>query len=261
MYNERPNKRARSAAACARCKHRKQRCDNGIPSCAACQTAGEVCSYENRMYPADYVEALETRLADYERQLRAPRDQQQPQDAHHQQQHTPQTIASTGATVAAAADPVVEHDGDEAGSAFEMLSSTSYLGTSSGFPLARTLQAVIGSPSASFHRPTKVTSMSRANPESPNGTLGSHFIRTYLNKVHVKHLFLSPRRISSLHNLCKELALFARPIIGDRVSARIDYLTIHLIYAIGARYMQLSQNEHYCNPDVCSPCFVFWSEG
>ena len=77
MSNERPNKRARSAAACTRCKHRKQRCDNGIPACGACQLAGEMCSYENRVYPAEYVQGLETRLADLERQVQAQQQQQQ----------------------------------------------------------------------------------------------------------------------------------------------------------------------------------------
>lgn len=241
MSNERPNKRARSAAACTRCKHRKQRCDNGIPVCAACQSAGEACSYENRVYPAEYVQDLEIRLADLERQLQ---EQQQ-------RQRTPHSPI-TGPTTATAADTVVERDNNEAGSAFEMLSSTTYLGTSSGFPLARAVQAVIGSPGASFSRPTKDASMSHARPASPNGAQGMHFISTYLCKVHIKHPFMSPRRISDLHHACQSSALSARSFSGNRVSSRIESFIIHLIYAIGARYMQLSQNEHHCNPDVCA---------
>ena len=108
MSNERPNKRARSAAACTRCKHRKQRCDNGIPACAACQSAGERCAYENRVYPAEYVQDLETRLADLERQLQA---QQQQGDGFHQQQRTPQ-VPITGPTTAAVTDTTLERDND-----------------------------------------------------------------------------------------------------------------------------------------------------
>jgi hypothetical protein len=252
MSNERPNKRARSAAACTRCKHRKQRCDNGIPACAACQSAGEVCSYENRVYPAEYVQGLETRLADFERQQQAT---QQQGNSFDQQQRTPQTPI-TGPTIATADNTTTEHDNDEAGLAFEMLSSTAYLGTSSGFPLARTVQAVIGSPSASFSRPTENASMSHAKPASPNGALGMRFIDTYLSKVHIKHPFMSPRRISDLHRACQSSALSSRPVSGNLVSTRIDSFIIHLIYAIGARYMQLSQNEYLCNSDVCAHCLI-----
>jgi hypothetical protein len=255
MSNERPNKRARSAAACTRCKHRKQRCDNGIPACASCQSAGEVCSYENRVYPAEYVQDLETRLADLERQLRSQHRQQQG-DSFHQQQRTPQTPVTEAATTTAV-DTVVGQDKDEAESAFEMLSSTTYLGTSSGFPLARTVQAVIGSPGISFSRSKKDANMSRAEPVSPNGAQVMHFISTYLRKVHTKHPFMSPRRISELHHACQSSASSARPVDGDRVSTRIDSFIIHLIYAIGARYMQLSQNEYHCNSDVCARQVVF----
>lgn len=250
MSNERPNKRARSAAACTRCKHRKQRCDNGIPACGACQLAGEACLYENRVYSAEYVQGLEARLADLERQVQT-QQQQQRGDNLYQQQRTNQTPFN-GPIIATAADVASEHDNDEAGSAFEMLSSTTYLGTSSGFPLARTVQAVIGSPDASFSRLKKDSNMSHARPASPSGAHGMHFISTYLAKVHIKHPFMSPRRISNLHHVCQSSALSAGPVTGNRVSARIDSFIIHLIYAIGARYMQLSQNEYHCNPDVCA---------
>jgi hypothetical protein len=247
MSNERPNKRARSAAACNRCKHRKQRCDNGMPTCAACHSAGEVCSYENRVYRADYVEALETRLADYERQLQT--SQHRDLDQH---PHAPRTTTSPEATIPVATATIAGYDNSEADSAFEMLSSTSYLGTSSGFPLARTLQTVIDSPGVPFSRSKKDASMSHAKPESPDGALGLQFISTYLRKLHVKHAFMSPRRIYDLHHACQQLASSARSINGAHVSARIDCFTIHLIYAIGARYLQLSQNEYHCNSDVCA---------
>jgi len=253
MSNERPNKRARSAAACTRCKHRKQRCDNGIPACAACQSAGEACSYENRVYPAEYVQDLETRLADLERQLQGQQQQRQllQGDEVHQQQRTPQTPI-TGPATAITADTILERDNNEAGSAFEMLSSTTYLGTSSGFPLARTVQAVIGPPGTSFSWSSKDTSMSHAKPASPNGARGTQFVSTYLGKVHIKHPFMSARRISDLHHACQSSASVARPLSVNRVSTRIDSFIIHLIYAIGARYMQLSQNEYHCNSDVCA---------
>jgi hypothetical protein len=252
MPEERPNKRARSAAACNRCKHRKQRCDNGIPACASCSSAGVACYYENRVYSAGYVEALELRSADLERQLRASQQQHGSSD---QQQRTSQPTVSpattTTTTTATAAATVVHRDHD-ADAAFDMLSATSYLGTSSGFLLARTLQAVIGPPSVSSLGPSKRSVMDRIKPASPDSALGVHLVNTYLRKVHPKHAFIPPRRILDLHHSCQTLASSARPIIEKSVSVRIDYCVLHLVYAIGARYMQLSQNEYHCNSDVCA---------
>jgi hypothetical protein len=249
MAEERPNKRARSAAACNRCKHRKQRCDNGIPTCAACSSAGVACFYENRVYSAAYVEALELRAADLERQLRASQQQHGSSD---QQQPSSHQYMESPATTIATAEATVNTRNHEADAAFDMLSTTSYLGTSSGFPLARTLRAVIGPPDVSSLRPSKRSLVIHTKPASPDSALGVHFVNTYLRKVHPKHAFISPRRIFDLHHSCQTLASSARPISEKSISARIEYFVLHLIYAIGARYMQLSQNEYHCNSDVCA---------
>ncbi|KAK9458586.1 fungal-specific transcription factor domain-containing protein [Lipomyces oligophaga] len=56
---ETSTKRARSIAACNRCKARKQRCDNGFPKCSNCTKAGADCISKELAYPASYVRSLE----------------------------------------------------------------------------------------------------------------------------------------------------------------------------------------------------------
>lgn len=243
MQNERPNKRARNATACTRCKHRKQRCDNDFPACAACSSAGETCHYENRVYRDEHVEMLERRVVDLERQLR--------QSQQHRQDATPGIGSSSTAAVTPAASTFLTPRGDgTTDAAFDMLSSTSYLGASSGFSLARTLQAAIGPSSASPEHVTSGNGPVFSKPASPDNATGLQCIDTYLRKVHPKHAFLPPKRIFDLHRSCQTLASSARPIAGKSTSARIDFFALHLVYAIGARYMQLSQAGFHCNPEV-----------
>ena len=243
MQDERPSKRARNATACTRCKHRKQRCDNDYPACSACSSAGETCHYENRVYRAQHVETLEKRVLDLEHQLR---------QARQQHQNAPPAIGSSAATanVPAVSMAISHHENGEADAAFDMLSSNSYLGTSSGFPLARTLQAAIGPSSISPARPSEKHGPNLVKPASPDNPMGLRFVDTYLRKVHPKHPFLHPRRIYELHRSCQTLASSARPIADSPLPSRIDFLVLHLIYAVGARYMQLSQTGFHCNPEV-----------
>jgi hypothetical protein len=287
MSTERPAKRARSAIACLRCKHRKQRCDNGFPACSPCvsASAGENCSYENNVYPADYVESLSARLAHLERQLQAKHDEDQ---NRHSSSRTIQAATSTENSnqqqLQARSDDTQtqapgttgnESNRDEADTAFDMLSSTStasYLGTSSGFPLARTVQAVI-SPGSHHHaspglphrndsievnatRPRKRVRDWALNAGTPDDSLGSRLVDAYLTKVHPKHLFLQPRHIFRLHESREFVRRAARPLTNKSISARLDFFILHMIYAIGARYLQLSQDQeqYRCNPEASTLC-------
>ncbi|CAK7232464.1 hypothetical protein SBRCBS47491_008280 [Sporothrix bragantina] len=69
-----PERRARVALACQRCKSRKQKCDGVRPSCSKCNTQGATCEYilPSKYMPfgkARYVKALEKRVADLESYL------------------------------------------------------------------------------------------------------------------------------------------------------------------------------------------------
>ncbi|MCJ1299945.1 hypothetical protein MMC08_002739, partial [Hypocenomyce scalaris] len=56
--------------ACARCYHRKSRCDKISPTCSHCKNAGVLCVYNDRFkqptYRRDFVERLEKRLRNAE---------------------------------------------------------------------------------------------------------------------------------------------------------------------------------------------------
>ncbi|KAK9384466.1 fungal-specific transcription factor domain-containing protein [Lipomyces mesembrius] len=69
--DEPPQKRIRSIAACSRCKVRKQRCDNAFPKCTNCKKAGVECVSKEQAYPASYVHQLEDHVQQLENALRA----------------------------------------------------------------------------------------------------------------------------------------------------------------------------------------------
>ncbi|KAK9469155.1 fungal-specific transcription factor domain-containing protein [Lipomyces arxii] len=67
--SEPSSKKVRSIAACNRCKLRKQRCDNAFPKCANCTKAGAECVSKEQAYPASYVHALEEHVQRLEEAL------------------------------------------------------------------------------------------------------------------------------------------------------------------------------------------------
>lgn len=265
----RPAKRARSAIACHRCKHRKQRCDNGYPSCSSCLAAGQTCSYASNVYPSEYVESLDRRLASLERLLAS----QQPQLLHSpspaRSPVTQDNAASSArrhasnvldvdraATVQVRSDNVKdleEHElVDETEAGFDMLSSDSYLGVSSGFSLAKTLRSVIAPASSTFSErassrrdavDSAMATIRPVKPCTPSAYTGARFIRAYLAKVHPKHPFLAPRRIWRMHEAQGHLAKVS--MAGRLVSRkpRLELFNLFMIYAIGARYLQLSSDD------------------
>ncbi|KIW17934.1 hypothetical protein PV08_05129 [Exophiala spinifera] len=270
MSLARPNKRARSAIACRRCKQRKQRCDNGFPACAACVAASATCSYESNVYPEEHVETLRARVADLERQLHTQKQLQ----GHSVATVSPAVDSSSGrpsglqdsqpvAPLDQCADDGYEDPGgedrgeDEANTAFDMLSpGASYLGFSSGFPLARSVHAAIG-PTPLSHRQSSRTDSARnsrpwniasdflpiTRPKSANSLQLSQFLDAYLSKVHPKHMFISSRRLFRLHESREALLHAARPPKRNAVLSRCQFLLLHMVYAIGARYIQLSREQ------------------
>lgn len=241
--SERPTKRARSAVACRRCKHRKQRCDNTFPACAACVSAGETCSYDSKVHPPEYVESLERRVADLEHSLQAAPNHMS--DATRQHEHTPTSTSRNEAPFPPTSNDVAAEE-----TGFDMLSpGSSFLGTSSGYPLAQAVHAVVA------REPTKstraqhqhVTATNVTEARLPNGSLGNKLIQVYFAKVHPKHPFLSSQHIGRLHDQREGL----REKVPDKpLLTRLHSFQLCMVYAIGARYHQLSQNEYSCSPDA-----------
>lgn len=264
---ERPAKRrARSAVACQRCKSRKQRCDNEYPSCSNCLSAGEVCQYGvKQVYPAEYVKSLETRIAELERDRTSSHVQEPTIDGDQVQ-----IIQSTNAS---ATDSPLNNNNQsqnlEVGVGFVAMSPNSYLGTSSGLPLAKLVQSAInfsfvnsghgGRPDVSSaivengqrnngqkQSPTK-ESIPRAS--MPEDQVSDELIRAYLMKVHPKHPFLSRKKILDLSQRRKTLRPAHQLTANQPLHTRLDFAILHLIYAIGARYLQLADEYEYISPD------------
>lgn len=235
MSSANPAKRARSAAACRRCKHRKQRCDNAFPSCSACVFAGESCSYESKIHPPEYVESLEARVAELQHLL----------EFQSQRHQTP--ISHPGSQMNGQDRNDADHQNrgnTNADTAFDMLSSASFFGTSSGFPLVEAVKAVIGPMQRDVRGPSHANHQ-KQEPSTPDDDTGRELVQVYLDKVHPKHPFLSSRRILALHAQREALR---NPSPHRTNDTRSSSFALHMIYAIGARYHQLSQNDQLSTP-------------
>lgn len=70
--SRRSSVRRTNVTACSRCKSRKQRCDQNIPACSACERAGVPCisiDGDGRKVPRSYIKSLEDRVAHLEKCL------------------------------------------------------------------------------------------------------------------------------------------------------------------------------------------------
>lgn len=274
---QRPPKRARSAIACHRCKQRKQRCDNGFPSCTNCIATNHSCSYDTNVYPEHYVRTLESRVANLEAQLAldpAPYDigsEDAVVDGGEEQSGPRQTVADRRDPHGIGTLTVTERLELETG--FVPLSPDSYLGTSSGFPLAKVVQSAcnasflrgvhsgatyVGIAARPDGRADDATSSGAdvephreaAKASMPSRTWGERLVQAYLTKVHPKHPFLSPRRIHQLNERRRTLRPCSESAVGQALEERLDYFILHMVYAIGARYLQLVGDYGHCSPEV-----------
>ncbi|OAL23373.1 hypothetical protein AYO22_06423 [Fonsecaea multimorphosa] len=266
---ERPAKRrARSAVACQRCKGRKQRCDNEFPSCSNCLSAGEPCSYGvKQVYPSEYVRSLENHIAQLEQTLTSV----DPKLAADHLANMNEAAAPRSSRVSA--EPQGPDDGEqntepslELGVGFVALSPNSYLGTSSGFQLAKLVKSAMNVPTLDSHpagesrlRLDRVppSEQTRQHPgsdnpvfaEMPTDEMGEELTSTYLLKVYPKHPFLSKKRVHALNQDRASLMSAHQSQLKEARSSRLDYAILHLVYAIGARYLQLADDNSYPSPE------------
>ncbi|OAL24981.1 hypothetical protein AYO20_10584 [Fonsecaea nubica] len=265
---ERPAKRrARSAVACQRCKGRKQRCDNEFPSCSNCLSAGEPCSYGvKQVYPSEYVRSLENHIAHLEQSLTTV----DPKLAADHLANMNETAAARSSRVSV--EPRGHDDREEnsepsleLGVGFVALSPNSYLGTSSGFQLAKLVKSAMNVPNLGSNsrelcpRPERLaTSEDSRLPlvsenavfaEMPTDEMGEELTSTYLLKVYPKHPFLSKMRVHALNRDRANLMSAHQSQSKQARSRRLDYAILHLVYAIGARYLQLADDNSYPSPE------------
>ncbi|CAK7230265.1 hypothetical protein SBRCBS47491_007528 [Sporothrix bragantina] len=220
----RPTKRPRVLVACQRCKTRRQRCDNNSPACGNCARARTACLYSDRTaYPPSYVKALEERVKELEARQRS--------------------VTSP--------EPQSTPAGDRLVTGMGLLSSCAaaephYFGFSAGLSLAHFVQVALdfGSvTSADVVSLPLLTDRPFANqalhqqcskgavPAAlPSQQTGASYIRAYLQLVHPLYPFLDRRQLWTVHRQAREKANGLDPM---------DAALLHLVYAIGARCLQL----------------------
>jgi hypothetical protein len=224
------------------------------------------------MYPAEYVRSLESQIAQLKdsmatRDLDTAGTGSQQDSAGDKEQHSLRvsTNVSPEQSVDEELEPCLE-----IGVGFVALSPNSYLGTSSGSPLAKLIKSTINVPSkapfrleaagrahtltSSLPAPARQQDLSTAvaQADMPSDEIADKLIEAYFFRVHPKHAFLSRRRVEALNKNRANIRP-AHQLLGHRGPGRLGYVILHLVYAIGARYLQLA-NDHDCpNPEVSIP--------
>ncbi|KAH7217799.1 hypothetical protein DER44DRAFT_817266 [Fusarium oxysporum] len=151
-------------------------------------------------------------------------------------------------------------------------SPDSFLGTSSGYPLTKLLRSEL--PSVDARQSDRTATSHQVNatrrsligvrantgqqPEGdrvsggsdlPSKEVGDKLIEAYHARLHPKHPFLPRRRVRSLQEARFELIPAHKHVRSEGVRSGCDYAKLQLVYVIGARYLQLSNDDdHYSSP-------------
>lgn len=239
------------------------------------------------MYPAEYVKSLELRVAELEQTAcsSAPTIATQTRSQKDTHRRNTQPIAVDSVDSTSTANPELtpeEVDSDlENATGVVALSPDTFLGTSSGFPLATLLRTAVsnsGDPSQIGHSVLK--GLVNPAPDSANvfygnprhdraqvpsikadvsaDKIGEKLIDAYYTKVHPKHPFLSRKRVNALHQARNTLMPASKQPNSVGREDKCNYAVLHLVYAIGARYLQLTNDYDHPSPAV-STCQYFTS--
>ncbi|ORY01752.1 fungal-specific transcription factor domain-domain-containing protein [Clohesyomyces aquaticus] len=264
-------RRVRVALACQRCKGRKQKCDGANPTCKSCMKAGITCVYEPTLrprYPGGkmlYINALEERIAFLEGQLPEYGEDHFANVAHedaryHHRQHHSSAASRVKEDVDEEDSTLVD------GVAYLSLCASGttdaapepfYMGSSSGATIARMIQSSIfraRRPHSSM-RPLDTLrsgSMSSAASSSfapsPVASYNTHpapaqaqrLFSVFFNRLHTRWPILDRSVYESV---------FERQSAHGAMSV-IERSTLHLIYAISARFLQLTKQSADVDPEA-----------
>ncbi|KAJ2990709.1 hypothetical protein NUW58_g2817 [Xylaria curta] len=248
----------RNVSACNRCRLRKNRCDQKLPSCASCEKARVACvGYDpitKREIPRSYVYYLETRVDQLEALLRA---QNIPYPAPDNLEHcsrpgtdggharSPNEGALSMLSEAAEATGVPQsfHTGDESGRPNKIMRTGSatgprYLGSANGVSFARVVFAAVQS-SVGDHRSTSDKAGIRpyrsitGNGDLPGGTsmralfrdLGFQLVELYFEHANPQIPVL--HRVDFMH-------IFEQAYAEEgRVRGPRELYTLNMVFAIG----------------------------
>ncbi|KAM0269865.1 hypothetical protein ACHAQH_009616 [Verticillium albo-atrum] len=282
-------RKSRVALACKRCKRRKQRCDGAHPVCKSCERAGVACLYERTLrpqYPGGkslYINALEERIAFLEARLPAyAEDHFKESSASNQETRSKQDVSITSIPSSSPqglrpsrgsiSDEEPEDHSLVDGVAYLSLCASGttdtapepfYLGSSSGATIARMIQASIfhGSGGRAIaqamtasreHNPGNVLRPTHSIPPAPRSVVSddvSEFpapdqarilFDVFFDRMHTCWPLLD-RQVYAL--------LFTRQYEQGALSI-IQRSIIHLIYAISARFLQLTRKPCGVDPET-----------
>ncbi|KAH7312565.1 fungal-specific transcription factor domain-containing protein [Stachybotrys elegans] len=272
-----PPRKTRVALACKRCKRRKQRCDGAHPVCKSCDRAGTPCIYERTVrpqYPGGktlYINALEERIAFLEARLPAYAEDHfggAPSSSvpSSNGNFRPRLDSSSSHRDSASED--VDHDDRNSiidGVAYLSLCASGttgnapepyYLGSSSGAAIARMIQSSIfrnpgrraiahGIRSAHARQPDPVGTHAASSSISTHSTLAQdssfefphreqarRLFDVFFDRMHTRWPFLDRKAYS---------ALFEAQYTNQGSMPITERSIMHLIYAIAARFLQLTQ--------------------
>ncbi|RKK80229.1 hypothetical protein BFJ69_g4419 [Fusarium oxysporum] len=278
-------RKGRVALACKRCKRRKQRCDGSHPTCKSCERVGTPCIYERTIrpqYPGGktlYINALEERIAFLEARLPdhaqdhfetlAPSSvvDGQDNDAVNTQAY-PESSSSHRGSVSEDLDGYERNsiiDGVAylslcASGTAEATPDPSYLGSSSGAAIARMIQRSI------FHNSrndiTRPSNFPRQSNPSVDPYLESLDPTLHLHPDEPSHGFPFPDEARHLFDIFFDRMHTRWPILDRKKYSELFEVQyqqgalsmtqrsiMHLIYAIAARFEQLTRKPSQVDPE------------
>ncbi|KAH8170052.1 fungal specific transcription factor domain-containing protein [Sarocladium implicatum] len=278
-------RRPRGLVACRRCKVRKQRCDNKFPACSNCKESGEKCTYgAKQAYPAEYVESLERQITRLQEEAASPRQAAVISPTSSASFSRKSTLPNDGAyaTLPQNSTSIRENPSSdlEASAGIVAPSPDAFLGVSSGYPLTKLLRSALHQsgdalqPTTGHERsPNNVSGIRsssrgvRGKVDQPGGSneasrvmdmpseeLSMKLIDAYYARVHPKHPFLPRKRLQALHEVRHDLIPAHRAMQPGALKPTCEYATLQLVYAIGARYLQLTNDDDYSSPSRHYAC-------
>ncbi|WKT50394.1 hypothetical protein QSH57_015342 [Fusarium oxysporum f. sp. vasinfectum] len=278
-------RKGRVALACKRCKRRKQRCDGSHSTCKSCERVGTPCIYERTIrpqYPGGktlYINALEERIAFLEARL--PDHAQdhfetlvpssvvdgQDNDAVNTQAY-PESSSSHHGSVSEDLDGYERNsiiDGVAylslcASGTAEATPDPSYLGSSSGAAIARMIQRSI------FHNSRNGITRPSNFPRQPNPSVDP-YLESLAPTLHLhpdepSHGFPFPDEARHLFDIFFDRMHTRWPILDRKKYSELFEVQyqqgalsmtqrsiMHLIYAIAARFEQLTRKPSQVDPE------------
>ncbi|KAI1268993.1 fungal-specific transcription factor domain-containing protein [Xylariaceae sp. FL1019] len=242
----------RNVSACNRCRLRKNRCDQKLPSCASCEKARVSCvGYDpitKREIPRSYVYYLETRVDQLESLLRAQNIEFPPatnleycsrpgNDGGHARSPTEGSLTMLSDAVEASAISQPYHNGDDSGRPAKMMRGSDgarqrYLGSANGVSFARVVFAAVQS-SVGDHRSSSDKGGVRPyRPVAGNGAPGGTSMRDSFFGLHTRPT-ISPAEFPDKNLAIKLVELYfeyANPQIP--ILHRVDFMQMfELAYA------------------------------